>query len=148
MTFKTFFHYVSYLQYPFMLIGLYFAFKPYLQGFEYLQENPDLIVKSLNSLFIFMGFGVSFSSLQDTTKTQNEFSKKIWKNPKKGKIMIALISLMILLFLTIGLIGYYLTKVGILKELSIGIIVLGIGLLGLLKAAIEMFENHRIDKNN
>jgi len=129
-----------------MLIGLYFAFKPYLLGIEQLRENPDLIFKNLNSLLIFMGLGVSFSSLQDTTKTQNKFSEKIWKNPKKGKLMIASISLMILFFLTFGLIGYYFAKVGVLKELSIGIIVLGLGMFGFLKAAIEMFENHRTDK--
>jgi magnesium-transporting ATPase (P-type) len=146
MNFKTLFHYISYLQYPLMLIGLYFAFKPYLLGIEQLRENPDLIFKNLNSLLIFMGLGVSFSSLQDTTKTQNKFSEKIWKNPKKGKLMIASISLMILFFLTFGLIGYYFAKVGVLKELSIGIIVLGLGMFGFLKAAIEMFENHRTDK--
>ena len=146
MNFKTLFHYISFLQYPLMLIGLYFAFKPYFLGIEQLRENPDLIFKNLNSLLIFMGLGVSFSSLQDTTKTQNKFSEKIWKNPKKGKIMIAFISLMILFFLTFGLIGYYFAKVGVLKELSIGIIVLGLGMFGFLKAAIEMFENHRTDK--
>jgi magnesium-transporting ATPase (P-type) len=139
MNFKTLFHYISYLQYPLMLIGLYFAFKPYFLGIEQLRENPDLIFKNLNSLLIFMGLGVSFSSLQDTTKTQNKFSEKIWKNPKKGKLMIVF-------FLTFGLIGYYFAKVGVLKELSIGIIVLGLGMFGFLKAAIEMFENHRTDK--
>ena len=147
MTFKTFFHYISYLQYPLMLIGMYFAFKPYLQGIEHIQKNPDLIFQNLNSVLIFMGLGISFSSLQDTTKTQNKFSERIWKNPKKGKIMIAFIGVMILTSLTLGLIGYFITKTGIIKELSIGIIILGLGMFGFLKAAIEMFENHRVDKN-
>ena len=148
MNFKTFFHYTSYLQYPLMLVGLYFAIKPYFQGIEELKENPDLIFQNLNSLLIFMGLGVSFSSLQDTSKTQNKFSEKIWKSPVRGKIMIAFISLMILSFLTFGLFGYYFAKIGVLKEISIGIFVLGVGMFGFLKAAIEMFENHRIDKNN
>ena len=148
MNFKAFFHYISYLQYPLMLMGLYFALKPYFYGTEILKENPDLIFQNLNSLLIFMGLGVSFSSLQDTTKTQNKISEKIWKSPRKGKIMIAVISLQILCFLTFGLIGFYFTKGGVLKELSIGIIILGLGMFGFLKAAIVMFENHRIDKNN
>ncbi len=147
MKFKTIFHYISYLQYPLMLIGLYFALSPYFNGIEKIKENPDLIFKNLNSTLIFMGLGVGFSSLQDTTKTQNKISEKIWKNPKKGKIMIAMISFMILLLLLLGLIGYYISNTRILKELSIGIIVFGLGMLGFLKAAIEMFENHRIDKN-
>ena len=148
MNFKTFFHYISYLQYPLILIGLYFAFKPYLLGVEQLKENPNVIFQSLNSLLIFMGLGVSFSSLQDTTKTQNKFSEKIWKNPRSGKIMIGVISIQILSLLIFGLIGHYYGKEGILKELSIGIIVLGLGMFGFLKAIIEMFENHRIDKND
>lgn len=52
MTFKTFFHYISYLQYPLMFIGLYFAFRPYFLGFDQLKENPDLIFKNLNSVLI------------------------------------------------------------------------------------------------
>jgi hypothetical protein len=142
MNFKTFFHKISYLQYPLMLVGLYFALKPYQQGMEGLKQNPDLIFQSLNTVLIFMGLSVSFSSLQDTSKTQNKISKNIWKDPLKGKVMIILMSLMILFFLLFGLIGYY-----ILKDLSIGIIILGLGMFGLLKAAIEMFENHRKDKN-
>jgi len=147
MNFKTFFHYMSYLQYPLMLVGLYFAFIPYLQGVEQLKQNPDLIFQSLNSVLIFMGLGISFSSLQDTTKTQNKVSKKVWQDPIKGKIMIVLMSSITLFLLIFGLTGYYIAEIGILKDLSIGIIVLGLGMFGLLKAAIEMFENHRKDKN-
>jgi len=147
MNFKTFFHYISYLQYPLILMALYFAFKPYLQGLEQLKQNPDLIFQSLNSVLIFMGLGISFSSLQDTTKTQNKVSKKIWQDPRKGKIVIVLMSSMTLFFLIFGLIGYYIAGIGILKDLSMGIIVFGLGMFGFLKAAIEMFENHRKDKN-
>ena len=94
-----------------------------------------------------MGLGISFSTLQDTTKTQNKFSRKIWENPKKGKIAIFAISLMTLFIIVNGLIGYFNTTDSRLKELSSGIIILGIGMIGLLKSAIEMFENHRKDKN-
>ena len=74
-----------------MLVGLYFALIPYLQGMEQVKQNPDFISQSLNTVLIFMGLSVSFSSLQDTSKTQNKVSKKIWQDPKKGKIMIVLI---------------------------------------------------------
>lgn len=147
MDFKKIFHYISYLQYPLMLIGLYFAFKPYLSGLDQLKDNPEIIFKNLNSLLIFMGLAVSFSSLQDPSKTQNEVSRKIWEDPKKGKVMIMVMCFSIFAFLTMGLIGYYFTEVGVLKDLSIGIIVLGLGMFGILKTAIEMFENHRKDKN-
>lgn len=148
MNIKQFFHYVSYLQYPLMLIAMYFTFKPYFHGLGKLTESPDLLFQDLNSVLIFMGLGVSFSSLQDTTKTQNEFSRKIWQDPKKGKVAIALMSLMILFLLMAGLIAFFIAGDGFLKDLSVGIIVFSLGLFGFLKAAIEMFENHRLDKKN
>ena len=70
---------------------MYFAFKPYLYGLDYLKDNPEVMFDNLNSVLIFMGLGISFSSLQDTSKTQNELSKKIWQNPRKGKIAIIII---------------------------------------------------------
>ena len=147
MNFKLVFQYISYLQYPLMLIALYFAFIPYLSGLEKLRENPSLLFDNLNSALIFMGLGISFSSLQDTTKTQNKFSLEIWESPKKGKIVIILMSLMILFFLLFGLIGYFFSEQGGLKEMSVGVIVFSLGMFGFLKAAVEMFENHRKDKN-
>ena len=147
MNFKQAFQYISYLQYPLMLTALYFSFIPYLSGFEKLKENPALLFDNLNSALIFMGLGISFSSLQDTTKTQNKVSLHIWQNPKKGKIAIILMCMMIMLFLLLGLIGYFSSEQGVLKDMSVGIIVLALGMFGFLKSAIEMFENHRKDKN-
>ena len=37
-------------------------------------------------------------------------------------------------------------KDGIVKEVAFGMLMLGIGYIGLLKSAIEMFENHRSDR--
>lgn len=146
MTFRQFFQYLSYLQYPLMLIGLYFAFKPYLVGFEDLKNNPKIFFNCLNSTLIFMGLGISFSSLQDTTKTQNKFSQKIWEDPKKGKIIIILICLQILITLILGLTGYFSSTNSIIKDLSIGLMIFSIGMFGFLKAALEVFENHRKDR--
>lgn len=137
---KKIFQVVSYLQYPLMLSGLYFVLKPYFNDFEN-------IFKDFNSAFIFMGLGISFSTLQDTTKTQNNFSKRIWENPKKGKQMITFMAIMAFSIIAFGIFGYFISKNGKLQELSFGFIVLGIGFVGMLKTAIEMFENHRKDKN-
>lgn len=136
MNFKQIFHYVSYLQYPLMLVGTYYAIYPYIYGF-------DTLWVSLNNLLVFMGLGISFSTLQDTSKTQNEFSKKVWESPKKGKRMLILLSFLTAFVLLIGIIGYFSASISVLKELSFGTIVLGIGLMGMLKAAAEMAENHR-----
>ncbi len=130
---------VSYLQYPLMFTTMYYILKPYFIGF-------DTIFVNYNYALIFMGLGISFSTLQDTTKTQNEFSKKVWENPKKGKLALMIISFWALFLILIGFYGVYISENENLKQLSYGIIVLGIGIVGLLKSAIEMFENHRLDK--
>jgi len=41
----------------------------------------------------------------------------------------------------------YFSKDEIPNNITFGILVLGIGVIGMLKSAIEMFENHRKDKN-
>ena len=138
---KLLFHYISYLQYPFLLIGLYYVCKPYWEGF-------DGAFQSLNTALIFMGLGISLSTLQDTRKTQNKVSKQIWEHPTKGKVALAFMSGTTLFFILFGLYHYFAVDQNVLKELSFGMIVLGIGLIGLLKAAIEMFENHRLDKKD
>jgi uncharacterized membrane protein len=134
------FHKVSYLQYPLMIVALYYAFKPYIVGFDTIWEN-------YNFMLIFAGLGVSLSTLQDTTKTQNKISKRIWENPTKGKMMLVLIAITAVFLILTGLFGIYAATNEIIQQIAIGTIVFGIGLIGMLKAAMEMFENHRLDKN-
>ena len=136
---KQLFHYISYLQYPLILVAVYHSIKPYFTGFENVWAD-------LNGFLIFAGLSISFSTLQDTQKTQNKVSRKVWENPTAGKTFLVVLSLMTLLTLIFGVFGFFTSENEIITEPSVGVIVLGIGLVGLLKAAIEMFENHRKDK--
>lgn len=138
---KNIFHSISYVQYPLMMIALFHTFVPYFYGF-------DAFWPSINQALIFAGLAISFSTLQDTTKTQNDFSKRIWQDPKKGKRALALISLSALAMLAFGMYGFYVSRNEIVKEVAFGLMMLGIGYVGLLKSAIEMFENHRSDKSH
>ena len=134
---KQIFQAISYLQYPLMLAGLGWMVYPYFAGF-------DTFWTSLNNALVFMGLGISFSTLQDTTKTQNNFSKKIWEDPRKGMLALIVISGTTLVFLTVGMFGFFLSEGGILKEVSFGTLMLGLGYVGLLKSAIEMHDHHRV----
>ena len=134
---KQLFQTISYLQYPLMLVALGYVVYPYFAGF-------DTFWTSINSALIFSGLAISFSTLQDTTKTQNNFSKKIWEDPRKGMLALMMISGTTLLFLALGMFGFFVSKGGILKEVSFGVLMLGLGYVGLLKAAIEMHEHHRV----
>ena len=134
---KQIFQAISYLQYPLMLAGLGWMVYPYFAGF-------DTFWTSLNNALVFMGLGISFSTLQDTTKTQNNFSKKIWEDPRKGMLALMVISGTTLVFLAVGMFGFFLSEGGILKEVSFGTLMLGLGYVGLLKSAIEMHDHHRV----
>ena len=134
---KQTFQAISYLQYPLMLAGLGWMVYPYFAGF-------DTFWTSLNNALVFMGLGISFSTLQDTTKTQNNFSRKIWEDPRKGMMALIVISGTTVVFLAVGMFGFFLSEGGILKEVSFGTLMLGLGYVGLLKSAIEMHEHHRV----
>ena len=136
------FHTISYFQYPLILGSLWF-YIPFIVSL--LNGNADWA--KLNDTLIFFGLTVSFATLQDTKKTSLKFEKKIWKNPKRGKIFIIGIAFLVFSLLIFGIFGYFLASNKIIQEVSFGIIVLGIGFIGFLKTGIEIFENHRDDKN-
>ena len=148
MSFTRFFHLISYLQYPLMAIALYFIFTPYIIGFDIVVKNPQLFFNAVNKTLLFAGLGISFSTLQDTAKAQNKFSRKIWESPRKGKAFIIFICCQIVLLLSFALYGYFVTTNPKIKELSLGTFVLAIGMISLLKAGVEMYENHQKAKQS
>ena len=133
---------ISYLQYPLILIALAF-YVPFVMSLL----NKAVDWSYLNHALILLGVALSFSTLQDTTTTQNEFSKKIWQDPKKGKRMLYLLAVMALFFMLTGFLSLFVLPIQGAEDVAVGLIVLGIGFIGILKAAIEMFENHRLDKH-
>jgi hypothetical protein len=133
---KQLFQYASYLQYPLMLLGLYYVYLPFFNDFQSLFSE-------YNKALIFMGLAISFSTLQDSQKTQNKLSKRIWENVKYSKIFLTYLIFMTLGVLIFGVYSLVATTYPQLQELSFGIIALGIGMMGLLKSALEMAEYHQ-----
>lgn len=137
-----FFHLISYLQYPILVCAFYF-YLPFIQAL--LRQELDF--ESLDYFLIMLGVSLSFSTLQDTTKTQNKLSRKVWENPKIGKIFLIVVSISTFSMIFSGLLLMILPIESALKDVAVGITILGVGFLGILKAGVEMFENHRLDKN-
>ncbi len=133
---KRLFHLISYLQYPLLLIAIFYCYRPLIYSL-------DSIWIDLNKGLVFLGLGISFSTLQDTTKTQNKLSKRIFENPRYARLFLIFLVFQILFFITLGMVGLFFTQNGSIKEVSFGVIVFGIGMIGMLKSAIEMAENHR-----
>lgn len=128
---KKLFHWISYLQYPLMLVGLFFCFKPIFGDINSLWIE-------YNKALVFMGLGISMSTLQDTTTTQNTFSKRIYQNPRHARLFLIIIFLQVVFFTVSGLYGLFLSDQSPMKDLSLGLISIGIGMIGMLKAAGEM----------
>ena len=135
------FHWISYLQYPMMAASIYYYY-------IFIKDiNNGINIDAINQILTLFGIALSFSTLQDTTKTQNKLSLRIWQNPKLGsRVLLAMVVFAFILF-GAGLAGMFKSTNDAHKQLSIGLIVFGIGWMGLIKAAKEMFENHRLDKN-
>lgn len=131
---------ISYLQYPAMLAALAYAVKPAFTGLAGIFDDA-------NYALLYMGIGIGLSSLQDPTRTQNEVSRKVWQNPRKGFLFLVLIAGQAFLMMLVGLVGSYFAEDSALNQLSLGLFSLGLGMLGLLKTAIDMYEHHRLDKN-
>jgi len=131
---------ISYLQYPAMLAALAYAAKPAFTGLAGVFDDA-------NYALLYMGIGIGLSSLQDPTRTQNEVSRKVWQDPRKGFLFLMLIAGQALVMMVAGLVGSYFAGDSALNQLSLGLFSLGLGMLGLLKTAIDMHEHHRLDKN-
>jgi hypothetical protein len=101
------------------------------------------MLADFNMGLVFFGIGISFSTLQDTTKTQNNFSKRIYENPTYSKRFLIVLFSQVILFCSIGTWGIFLPETSPIKEISFGLISVGIGMIGVLKAASEMAEYHR-----
>ena len=133
--YKKIFHYISYFQFPFYLLGLYYAYEPIVFDIKE-------VMVSVNKSMLFMGLGIGFSTLQDTTRKQNKLSKLILKKPRYSKIYIIYMIVLIVTFLSFGLFGLLISDNPKINELSSGVIAMGIGVIGLLKTIMEIIENH------
>jgi hypothetical protein len=139
---KRLFHLASYLQYPCMLLGLFYCYKPVIRDFHGVIANLDVYLVEVNKALVFLGLGVSLSTLQDTTKVQNKFSQWVYDRQRGTNIFLGVLTSQALLFLITGLLGQFGSN-KYLQELSFGLISLGVGFIGILKAAIEMADYQR-----
>ena len=137
---------VSYLQYPALLVALGYAVKSGWTASFAKSAGWSPVYDDWNYLLMYAGIGIGLSSLQDPARTQNEMSRRVWQDPRKGRWMLALLSAYTLGALVIGLVGAYMADSTAVNQLSLGLMALGLGMVGLLKTAIEMREHHRQDK--
>ncbi len=143
---RDFFQWLSYLQYPALVVALGYVLKSGLALGTAKASGLPLVYDDWNYALLYAGIGIGLSSLQDPTKTQNEMSRRVWQDPRKGRWMLILLAVYALGTMAVGLVGAYLADDAVANQLSLGLVAFGLGMVGLLKTAIEMREHHRLDK--
>ena len=133
---KKAFHLLSLLQHPFGFAAMVYYVIFMISLFK---GEVDWIV--MNNILLLVGISMSFATLQDTSKVKGKLSKKIWSSRKFGTIALILIGLLAIMFIAFGLNFYFIGNNSGTYEISIGMIVLGIGFIGLLKTSAEIPEN-------
>ena len=143
---RDFFQLLSYLQYLALLVALgYVARSGWVLGTGKAGGIAP-VYDDWNYALLYAGVGIGLSSLQDATKTQNEISRKVWQDPRKGRWMLGLLAFYALGAMAAGLFGAYRAESTVVNQLSLGLVAFGLGMVGLLKTAIEMREHHRLDR--
>lgn len=90
---------------------------------------------------ILMGLSLGLDSLKDYGKL-NWLDKKVLHKPKIAKYYFIILGLLILSLIVNGMLGYFSTEDSNTKELSIGLIVFGIGCIGFLKSGIQATKDY------
>ena len=145
-TARDFFQRLSYLQYPSLLVALAYSAK---SGWALSSIGTDgwaPVHDDWNYVLLYAGIGIGLSSLQDPGRTQNRMSLRVWQDPRKGRWMLALLGAYALGAMAVGLAGAYMATSTVVNPLSLGLVAFGLGMVGLLKTAIEMREHHRLDR--
>lgn len=143
---KDLFQGLSYLQYPMLLVSMVYCVQAGLALAAVKSTGWAPVLDAVNDLLLYAGVAIGLSSLQDTRRTQNKVSLRVWQDPAKGRLALWLLSLEAFLPIVAGLIGAAQARDTAFRQLSLGLVAFGLGMIGLLKSAIEMREHHRSDR--
>lgn len=127
--FLDFIHRLHYLQYPFLILGLGYSFKRHVIGTA--DKWGDL-----NLCLLFMGIALSFTGLADVSKAKG-ISKRVMSNPKSGKLYVLYLLVCFAVLFGLGIYSFFQNEISVLKDLSVGMLVLSIGIISLIKMSLE-----------
>lgn len=134
------FHYASFLQYPFIFAALFYSYKPLIIGMDNFDKAE--IISNYNLVLLFFGIAFSFTSLADIRK-RTKLGNKIFGKQKSAKRWIIYICILVSVTFTLAVYTMFFAKDESLKDLSIGIFVFGIGIIGLLRMNLEVIKTYQ-----
>lgn len=133
-------HFISFLQYVFIAIALYYCYEPLFKGVR--NFNIDMIIHNYNLGLLFLGVALSFASLADVNK-RTKIGDKIFGKEKRAKLWLTLVCFLIVIVFVLGILCKFFMKDQALNNLSVGIFVFGIGMLGLLRMNLEIIKSYQ-----
>jgi len=119
---------------------LYYCYEPIFKGIKTFSVTD--LAKNYNLALLFMGIGLSFTSLADISK-RTKLGDKIFGKRKIAKRWIIYIGLLIITIFTLAIIAKFFTNNQAFNEVSIGLFVLGIGMIGLLRMNLEIIKTYQ-----
>ncbi len=140
------FQWLSYLQYPMLLVTTVYMVQALIALAAFKTAGWAPVLDAANLVLLYGGVAIGLSSLQDPSKTQNKISQRVWENPAKGRLLLWVLALEAFVPIILGLVGASLAKDTAVSQLALGLVAFGLGMIGLLKTAIEMREHHRSDR--
>ncbi len=126
---KSFLHYLSFVQIPLYLLGMYWFIHPALVG------GKDFL-GDINAALLALGVALSFSSLSDPSRNRS-LAKKVFRANRIKWLTRMLLLMIILLFVMAVFLSLAENKI---SEISTSLFVLGIGLMANLRQLVEMNE--------
>jgi hypothetical protein len=122
------FQWLSYAQYPALLVTAVYMVQSVIAMTAFRTAGWGPVLDLANLVLLYGGVAIGLSSLQDPSKTQNKISRRVWMDPAKGRVLLWILALEAFIPIALGLVAF------------------GLGMIGLLKTAIEMREHHRLDR--
>jgi len=133
---------MSFLQYPFLLIALYYCFEPILLRIN-TSNTYDFIV-SYNLSLLFLGIGLSFTSLTDITK-RTKIGDKLFGKRKNAKLWVIYLGALIIAIFILAIDAKFFSNNQKFNKIAIGLFVLGIGMIGLLRMHLEIIKTYQTE---
>lgn len=125
------FHWLSFLQFPLMLAAGYAFLRP-------LWDRGISPVESVSGGLLWIGLALSFASLAEVT-AQSKLAETARNKPRVFSFWLIMLFVSVLLIFILAIYGL-LARAGQERELWFSLLVLGIGMLGILRMCLSLVE--------
>ena len=130
------------LQYPFLLIALYYCSEPIFLGIDTFSTYD--LTTNYNLCLLFAGIGLSFTSLADITK-RTKIGNKLFGKRKNAKLWLIYVGVLIITTFILAVDAKFFSNNQNFNEFAIGLFVFGIGMIGLLRMQLEIIKTYQTE---